>query len=169
MLFGPSSCVLRIRPLVRAPAISYIPNNPAPRFLQKAAHRIAALYSMPNRTTPAEETSPLLGHQRPESYQTNGDTSTVNDKVVPRLSLVWILAALWSAVFLSALDGTLSNGYNWTQLHSRNHRNRCRNITLSYRCTLQSIESIVLHRDFVFAVCMLLHAIVRETIRHSWT
>jgi MFS family permease len=64
---------------------------------------------MSSRTTPVEDTSPLLGHQRTESYQTlvtNGDTPKANDKEAPRVSLVWILAALWSAVFLGALDGT---------------------------------------------------------------
>jgi len=126
---------------------------------------------MSNPTTPAEELSPLLGHKRPESYQTlvvNEDTSNVNGKVASRVSLVWILAALLFTVFLGALDGTLSDGYDWTQLNSRNRRNYCHNIALSYRCTLQSIESIVLHCDFVFSVRPLLHAIIRETIRNSW-
>ena len=126
---------------------------------------------MSNRTTPTEELSPLLGPQRPESYQTlvaNEDTSNVNGKVAPRVSLVWILAALLFTVFLGGLDGTLSDGHSWTRLNSRNRRNYCHGTALSYRCTLQSIKSIVLHRDFVLSVCALLHAIIRETIRDSW-
>jgi len=65
---------------------------------------------MSGQTTPVEETCPLLGHQRTESYQTlvaNGNTPRAKDQEAPRASLVWILAALWSAVFLGALDGTL--------------------------------------------------------------
>ena len=65
---------------------------------------------MSGRTTPDEETSPLLGHQRTDSYQTlvaNENTPRVSDKEAPRVCLVWVLAALWSAVFLGALDGML--------------------------------------------------------------
>ena len=60
------------------------------------------------RTTPDEETSPLLGNQRTESYQTlvaDGHTPKVTDTKPPRVALTWILAGLWSAVFLGALDG----------------------------------------------------------------
>lgn len=63
---------------------------------------------MSGQTTPGEETTPLLGSQRSESYQTlvaDGNTLKANDKEAPRLNLVWVLAALWSAVFLGALDG----------------------------------------------------------------
>lgn len=65
---------------------------------------------MSGRTTPDEETSPLLGDQRVESYQTlvaNENTPKTNDGEVPRVNLPWVLAGLWSAVFLGALDGTL--------------------------------------------------------------
>lgn len=58
-----------------------------------------------------EETSPLLGPQRTESYQTlvpNENTRGSDDKEAPRVAIVWILVALWSAVFLGALDGVLS-------------------------------------------------------------
>ena len=63
---------------------------------------------MSGRTTPDEETTPLLGTQRTESYQTlvaDGHTPKVNDTGPPRAGLAWILAGLWSAVFLGALDG----------------------------------------------------------------
>ena len=63
---------------------------------------------MSGRTTPDEETSPLLGNQRSESYQTlvaDGHTQKVNDTEPPKVGLAWILAGLWSAVFLGALDG----------------------------------------------------------------
>lgn len=66
---------------------------------------------MSGRTTPIEETSPLLGHRRTESYRTlvaNEGLPKANDQGVPGVSLVWVLAALWSAVFLGALDGMLS-------------------------------------------------------------
>jgi len=65
---------------------------------------------MSGRTTPDEETSPLLGNQRTESYQTlvaNGPTPKADDEEPPSVSLAWVLAGLWSAVFLGALDGTL--------------------------------------------------------------
>lgn len=64
---------------------------------------------MSGRTTPDEETSPLLGAgTRTESYQTlvaHENTPGTNDKEPPGPSLVWVLAGLWSAVFLGALDG----------------------------------------------------------------
>lgn len=65
---------------------------------------------MSGPTTPDEETSPLLGHQRTESYQTlvaDENTPRASDKEAPGVNLVWILVALWSAVFLGALDGML--------------------------------------------------------------
>lgn len=65
---------------------------------------------MSGHTTPTEENSPLLGHRRTDSYQTlaaDESTPKANDKETPKVSLVWILGALWSAVFLGALDGTL--------------------------------------------------------------
>lgn len=55
-------------------------------------------------TPPDDQTTPLLRHQGADSYQTlvvNGNTPKA------KVNLVWTLAALWSAVFLGALDGTL--------------------------------------------------------------
>ena len=69
---------------------------------------------MSGRTTPNEETSPLLGNQGTESYQTiatNENTPKADDKEVSGVNLVWVLAALWSAVFLGALDGMLLRGF----------------------------------------------------------
>ena len=63
---------------------------------------------MSGQTTPNQETSPLLGNQRTESYQTlvaHGGTPKGDDKEPPRASIAWVLAGLWSAVFLGALDG----------------------------------------------------------------
>jgi MFS family permease len=65
---------------------------------------------MSGRTTPADETSPLLGHKRTVSSQTlvtDENTPKANSEEAPKENLAWILAALWSAVFLGALDGTL--------------------------------------------------------------
>jgi MFS family permease len=65
---------------------------------------------MSGRTTPDDETSPLLGGQRTESHRApaaNGDTPTADHTKGDGVHLVWILAALWSGVFLGALDGTL--------------------------------------------------------------
>ena len=55
---------------------------------------------MSGRTTPEDETRPLLGHQGTE------DTQEANDKKADGANLVWVLTALWSAVFLGALDGS---------------------------------------------------------------
>ena len=60
--------------------------------------------------TSDDETCPWLGHQREESHQmlvANEDTKKADDKEAPVRSLVWILVAVWSAVFLGALDGML--------------------------------------------------------------
>ena len=65
---------------------------------------------MSGRTTPADETSPLLGHRRTVSAQTlvtDENTPKANSEETSKENLAWILAALWSAVFLGALDGTL--------------------------------------------------------------
>lgn len=65
---------------------------------------------MSSQTTPDDETSPLLGHQRTESYQTlvtNENTPKAGGNEAPGVSLVWTLLALWSGVFLGALDGML--------------------------------------------------------------
>ena len=57
--------------------------------------------------TPDDETTPLLGHQGAEPL------ANENAK---KASLVWTLAALWSAVFLGALDGMLPHRLVTTQL-----------------------------------------------------
>ena len=65
---------------------------------------------MTGQTTSDDETSPLMGHQRTESDQTlvaNENTQKTDDKKASGGSLVWILAAVWSAIFLCALDGML--------------------------------------------------------------
>ena len=65
---------------------------------------------MTGQTTPDDETSPLLRRQRTESHQilvANENTQKTDDKKASGWSLVWILAAVWSAIFLGALDGTL--------------------------------------------------------------
>lgn len=64
---------------------------------------------MSDRTTPDDETSLLLDRQRPESYQTlvNNENTPGTDKKTSGSNLAWVLAALWSAVFLGALDGML--------------------------------------------------------------
>ena len=75
---------------------------------------------MANKTTSDDETSPLLGHQTTGSCQTlvgSENTQKTDGKEASGRSLVWILVALWSAVFLGALDGTLprlliSTGHN---------------------------------------------------------
>jgi len=80
------------------------------RLFKKAVYRISAPTFMSSPTTPNGETSPLLGNQRTESYQTlvsNENTPRTDDKEASGVSLVWVLAALWSAVFLGALDGTI--------------------------------------------------------------
>ena len=66
---------------------------------------------MADRTTSDDETSPLLGHQTTGSCQTlvgSEITQKVDCKEVSGRTLVWILVAVWSAVFLGALDGTPS-------------------------------------------------------------
>lgn len=63
---------------------------------------------MSGRTTPEDETSPLLGHQGTESrHVASENTPETNDKKADGVNLVWVLTALWSAVFLGALDGSL--------------------------------------------------------------
>jgi hypothetical protein len=79
--------------------------------LQKAVHQSAALSIMSSRTTPDEETSPLLRNRRTKSHQSmqvaGGNTLTANDEEVPGVNIVSVLAVLWPAVFLSALNGAL--------------------------------------------------------------
>ena len=65
---------------------------------------------MSGQTTPDDETSPLLGHQRAESNQTlvGSENPRKTDEGGQGKNVPWILAAVWSAVFLGALDGTFS-------------------------------------------------------------
>lgn len=65
------------------------------------------------------ETRPLLG-ERPNNdnasyHSTSSGTITpttspesVPDNKISRIDLIWVLAGLWSAVFLGALDGMFS-------------------------------------------------------------
>ena len=171
----PSPCVLHIRPFIRVPTISYTPNNPAPRVFKRPCTEWQPSTFISGRTTLIEETGPLLRRQRTErSYQTlvvNGNTPKVNDKVAPRVSHVLMLVVLWSALFFWFIGWYVIPpiSCNLTQLYPCKHRNYCRDVALSHRCTLQSIKSIVLHRDCLSAVCILLHAIIQGTIGHSWT
>ena len=61
---------------------------------------------MSDRTTLDGETSPLLGRQT-VSHGTPAADSTARetDKGAAGVGLVWILMAVWSALFLGALDG----------------------------------------------------------------
>jgi hypothetical protein len=80
--------------------------------------------------------------------------------------------APWSAVFLGALDGKLLRRlvmHDRKRLHSHHNRDNCCKVTLSDRCILQSIESIVLHWRCVLAIGVLLHTVIWETIGHSGT
>ena len=124
------------------------------------------------QTTSDDETSPLLGHQRTESNQTlvsDETTQKTDDKKASGGNIVWILAAVWSAVFLGALDGTSPAQRFQLDTTSMQHRNHCRDPTLPNRRILQSVASIVLHWHLVFAVRVLLHAVIRETIGYPWT
>jgi hypothetical protein len=58
---------------------------------------------------------------------------------------------------------------NWARLHPLDHRNNCRGVVFFCRRTLQPVEPIVLHQHCIFAICVLLHAIVRDVIGRSWT
>ncbi|KAI0269230.1 vacuolar amino acid permease [Gloeopeniophorella convolvens] len=70
---------------------------------------------MPSRDPSPSETSPLLSS--PRNHRPNDDleescppSPTSADTLASRLSrtdLIWVLAGLWSAVFLGALDGTI--------------------------------------------------------------
>lgn len=65
---------------------------------------------MSGQTTLGDETSPLLGRQRTESHQTlvgSDNPRKTGDEGGHRKNVAWILAAVWSAVFLGALDGTI--------------------------------------------------------------
>ena len=67
---------------------------------------------MTGQATPDDETSPLLGHERTESHQTlvtNENTRKADDEEGLGKNLVWILAAVLSAIFLTALDGMSPN------------------------------------------------------------
>jgi hypothetical protein len=71
---------------------------------------------MPSKSCSPSESSPLLRCERiPQSYDSLEDGSTVPpsptgdfapQNKVSRSDLAWVLAGLWSAVFLGALDGT---------------------------------------------------------------
>ena len=77
---------------------------------------------MSNQLTSDNQTTPLLGHRRTDSYQTlvaNESTPKADSKQAPRANLVWTLVALWSAIFLGALDGTLSRRFLITRLNNR--------------------------------------------------
>lgn len=78
---------------------------------------------MPSADRHTDETRPLLHHgdSRPESYHSvdsddtqppepePADPSAKNN--VSRADLFWVLAGLWSAVFLGALDGACAFAY----------------------------------------------------------
>jgi len=65
---------------------------------------------MPPRVSTPSESSPLLSSPRNDHDGLDHPSSDTPDPEVFRVSrmdLIWILAGLWSAVFLGALDGTI--------------------------------------------------------------
>ena len=62
---------------------------------------------MSGQTTPNDETTPLLGNGSHHTSVANRNTPKAGQEEALEVSLIWTLAALWSAVFLGALDGTL--------------------------------------------------------------
>lgn len=86
---------------------------PAPAFAMSPVHRHT------------DETRPLLrdGSPYPESYRSlDSDLSQPQEPCATKISradLIWVLAGLWSAVFLGALDGASAVAYpSHTPLHT---------------------------------------------------
>jgi hypothetical protein len=82
--------------------------NSSREDVHKQTCRLMASAVMSCRVISSDEARPLLGHQRTESHRTlvdNEDPRKTDGKEGPEKNLAWILAAVWSAMFLSALDG----------------------------------------------------------------
>jgi hypothetical protein len=82
---------------------------------------------------------------------------------ISRADLIWVLAGLWSAVFLGALDGPfpladhLGHRHQLLNLQNRNHRRY--SLDADWKL-LRKVKPGVVHRHLVSSVHMLLHAVV---------
>jgi hypothetical protein len=84
-----------------APSHEIIPSRPLPKLCAPSMH---------SRAPTPSESSPLISSphdHRPSDPLERPIPDSPNPEVfrVSRIDLVWILAGLWSAVFLGALDG----------------------------------------------------------------
>jgi len=115
------------------------------------------------------ETSSLL-EEAPPSYRSvddvnDGISSTDYNENAPSINqfsgadTFWILAGLWSGVFLGAFDGMFT--VTWLNMLSslqHLHRySRCHTAN-AYRKRIQRVKSIVIHRDVLFVICLLFYA-----------
>ncbi len=116
---------------------------------------------------PPSETSPLLrSADSIISYDGEDDLTSPSSPVdftpfnkVSKTDLAWVLAGLWSAVFLGALDGTcryanILTYYRFDAL-SRHHR---RYPPRTHRELFQRVQPVFIHRNIVFAFRMLLYS-----------
>jgi hypothetical protein len=125
--------------------------------------------------SPSAERQPLLaGSPTPTRYsapsrpQSPDETDTVSIKNSPshrsRAELAWILAGLWSAVFLGALDGLCflrDMACCSLVIQCAAYRDDRGHIDDPDWKLLREVQPSVVHRDIVFTVCLLLYASVR--------
>ncbi|KAJ2967655.1 hypothetical protein NUW54_g13446 [Trametes sanguinea] len=121
----------------------------------------------------SDETRPLLHDRdaRPQSYRSANSSRTQSPEPgdppvlnkVSRSDLMWVLAGLWSAVFLGALDGEFPHIQPTNLVLSRRltraspARDDRRDTTVAHRQLFQRIQSVLLHRHILFALCMLFY------------
>lgn len=123
-------------------------------------------------TTPRRqptESSPLLGRSTDSlgSYNSVDDVdsspapSVVQIDKISQRDLVWVLAGLYSAVFLGALDGNLRRvAFEFGRVTEPPFRHHRRNTTFPDRQLLQRIQPSFIYRHIVLAFGMLFHAII---------
>lgn len=119
-----------------------------------------------SRSIPKERQPLLSRASTPNSLSEDGTDATDDEYAPPPLNdfsksdICWILAGLWSAVFLGALDGKFHgpicrSNISDTIPYCRHHR---RDIDDAHWKLLQSGQSVIIHRYFLPFICLLLHA-----------
>lgn len=118
---------------------------------------------MPSSEREHSESSPLL--QSTASLDSAGATRLQKDAPQNRVTgvdLAWVLAGLWSAVFLGALDGKPFHGpYSRTREVCTCPRNHCRDAAGTDWQLLPRVQPIIVYWHLVPVVRMLFHPSIR--------
>jgi hypothetical protein len=131
--------------------------------MTKQRHSETSLLLPPNSSAPALYSQPPPRLDTQSISPPESPSSPAPPYEPSKTDLAWILAGLWSAVFLGALDGAQSpcNSSVPHLISNASHRHYRRDADDPDRKLFQQVQPGVLHWHILSSLCLLLHASLR--------